>query len=305
MSGHAAVETQRLVKRFGDTLALDDVNLRVEAGSVCGLIGHNGAGKTTLLRIIFGLLRCDSGTVRILGRDAGPADVAARAALAGFVEEPAFYPHLSARRNLALLARLDARPSPPRFDETLELVGLAEARAAVGTFSTGMRQRLGLAASLLREPQLLVLDEPTIGLDPSGIRDVHALIRELAGRGVTVLLSSHNMTEVSEICDSVVIIRRGRIVWDGTLERLRREAPAPAYRLSTSDDVRALEIGHRLPGVEITPGEHRLTIRADDGIRDELVVELGRQGVAVRGLEPAVQPLEAIYVALTEGDTPR
>src|SRR5262245_20179578 len=148
-----AVETHGLVMRFGDTLALDDVSLRVEEGTVCGLLGRNGAGKTTLLRILFGLLRPDAGSVQLFGHDARPADVRARDGVAGFVEEPRFYPYLSAQRNLELLALLDGRSAEP--GEALELVDLADSRdEKVGGFSTGMRQRLGLAAALLRKPRL-------------------------------------------------------------------------------------------------------------------------------------------------------
>ena len=177
-----AVETEGLVKRYGDTVAVDGVSLRVEPGAVRGLLGRNGAGKTTLLRILFGLLPPDGGRVRLFGRDAGPADVEAREGVGGFVEEPRFYPYLTARRNLELLARLDGRPGAARADELLERVGLQSSRdVEVGNYSTGMRQRLGLAAALLREPRLLLLDEPTIGLDPAGARDVRTLIAELAG----------------------------------------------------------------------------------------------------------------------------
>ncbi len=303
MSGEAAVEAHRLVKRFGDTLALDEVSVRVEAGEVRGLVGHNGAGKTTLLRLLFGLLHADGGELELFGRAAGPADVAARGSLAGFVEEPRFYPYLSARRNLALLGRLDGALDRQRVGEMLELVGLSAIRdSGVGTFSTGMRQRLGLAAALLRAPRLLVLDEPTIGLDPAGTRDVRDLLRDFASRGGTVFLSSHDMSEVAEICDGVVIIRKGRVVWDGSLDRLRQEAPAPAYRLSTSDDERALEIARTQDGLDVAHADRRLTIRAEDVVRDEFIVALGRDGVAVQLLEPALSPLEAIFAELTEDE---
>jgi ABC-2 type transport system ATP-binding protein len=303
--GTTAVETSGLMKRFGDKLAVDDLSLRVETGEVRGLLGRNGAGKTTLLRILFGLLEADAGTVRLFGREARAGDVRAREAVAGFVEEPRFYPYLSARRNLELLCRLDGAGSAAgRIDATLGRVGLAGVRdGKVGTFSTGMRQRLGLAASLLRDPRLLLLDEPTIGLDPPGARDVRLLVRELASAGVTVFLSSHDMAEVAEICDSVVVVHGGRAVWDGTLERLRAEAPVPAYTLSTSNDDRALELGRSRDGLDVErASDGRLTVRADDGARDAYVVELGAAGVAVRLLEPEVPPLEALFASLTGDD---
>jgi ABC-2 type transport system ATP-binding protein len=300
VSGEAAIETEGLVKRFGDTLAVDDVSLAVEQGEVRGLLGRNGAGKTTLLRLLFGLLPPDAGTVRVFGRLAGPEDVEARAAVAGYVEEPRFYPYLSARRNLELLGRLDGAWSSERADEALERLGLGRSRdRPVGNFSTGMRQRLGLAAALLREPRLLLLDEPTIGLDPPGARDVRELVQELAQRGVTVLLSSHDMSEVAEVCDGVVIVRSGRVVWDGTLDRLRDEATVPEHHLWTSDDARALAVGRSQPGLEIERYDHRLSVRAGDEPRDALVLALAAAGVAVRRLEPAISPLELLFTRLT------
>src|SRR5690349_17185578 len=158
------IEVSGLVKRFGDVRALDGFDLRVERGTIHGLVGPNGAGKTTFLRVLFGLVAPDEGSVTVLGRGIDDNPGGALDGVAGFVEEPRFYPYLTARRNLELLADLDGRPSAARVDEALELVGLTgRAGQRVGNFSTGMRQRLGLAGALLREPRLLLLDEPTIG----------------------------------------------------------------------------------------------------------------------------------------------
>ena len=304
MAAVAAIETDGLVKRFGETLAVDDLSMRVEQGAVRGLLGRNGAGKTTVFRILFGLLRPESGSVRLFGRDAKPDDVLVRDGIAGFVEEPRFYPYLSARRNLELLGQLDGDHRHDAGD-LLELVGLGtHVGQKVGNFSTGMRQRLGLAASLLRRPRLLLLDEPTIGLDPASAATVRALIRQLADHGVTVFLSSHNMSEVDELCDTVVIVDRGRVVWDGTLERLRHEAPAPAYTLVTTDDGRAFELGRERARLDVTFADRgrRLTVRADDAARNDYVVALGRAGIAVQLLEPVAAPLEALFEQLTGGE---
>ena len=297
------LETRGLVKRFGETAAVDSVDIGVGEGTVCGLLGRNGAGKTTLLRMIMGLLPPDAGAVRLFGREAPAGDAAARQAVAGFVEEPKFYPYLSARRNLELLALLDgdgARVSP---DKALELVDLSRrGRDKVRGFSTGMKQRLGIAAALVRSPRLLVLDEPTIGLDPAGAAAVRAMVREIAEGGGTVFLSSHNMTEVADICDSVVIIHEGNKVWDGTLQGLREQAPVAAYRLRTSDDERAQAVA-REHGVDVTRGPASgLMVRAEDALRDKFVIELGYENIAVRQLEPDVPPLEALFASLT-GDT--
>jgi ABC-2 type transport system ATP-binding protein len=299
-----ALETRALTKSFGDRLAVDRIDLRVAEGSVYGLLGRNGAGKTTLLRMILGLLAPDSGSVSLLGRSAVAGDVASRDAVAGFVEEPRFYPYLSAQRNLELLAKLDGPPATLTPLAALELVDLADRRRdKVATFSTGMRQRLGLASALLRSPRLMVLDEPTIGLDPANARAVRSQLHSLTEGGVAVLVSSHNMAEVAEICDRVLIIHEGRAVWEGTQASLHVAAPAPAYRVWTSDDERAAALARRLP-VRAETGRRRaggapLTIQADDEQRDTFVLELARAGVAVRQLEPDMPPLESLFTALT------
>ena len=302
--GDLALETRALAKGFGDRLAVDRIDLRVEEGTVYGLLGRNGAGKTTLLRMILGLLAPDSGSVSLFGRPAPAGDVASRDAVAGFVEEPRFYPYLSAQRNLELLAKLDGPQATLTTQAALEMVDLAgRHRDKVGTFSTGMRQRLGLAATLLRSPRLMVLDEPTIGLDPANALSVRSQLRSLAERGVAVLVSSHNMAEVAEICDRVLIIHEGRTVWQGTQAELHVAAPAPAYRVWTSDDKRAAALAGRLPVRAETGGRHPggapLTIFADDKQRDAFVLELARDGVAVRQLEPDVPPLDSLFTALT------
>lgn len=299
-----ALETRALTKRFGDRPAVDDLNLRVAPGSVYGLLGRNGAGKTTLLRMILGLLRPDSGEVSLFGRPAPAGDPAARDGVAGFVEEPRFYPYLSAERNLELLAQLDGPQAVLAPRAALELVDLDDRGGdKVGTFSTGMRQRLGLAAALLRGPRLIVLDEPTIGLDPANALDARAQLRALAERGVAVLLSSHNMNEVAEICDRVLIIHAGRAVWEGTQADLHVAAPMPAYRLWTSDDERAVAVGSghilRVETGGRASGSAPLIIHADDRQREAFVLDLARAGVAVRQLEPDVPPLEALFTALT------
>jgi ABC-2 type transport system ATP-binding protein len=298
------MEARGMTKRFGDLVAVDRIDLSVEKGGVHGLLGRNGAGKTTLLRMVLGLLAPDSGSLRLFGQPAPAGDVVSRQAVAGFVEEPRFYPHLSAQRNLELLARLDGPHATLTPRAALELVDLAgRRRERVGNFSTGMRQRLGLASALVRSPQLMVLDEPTIGLDPANSLAIRSQLRTLAESGVAVLMSSHNMTEVAEICDQVSIMHQGGTVWEGTQADLHLAAPMPAWRVWTSDDARAATVAGQLP-VRVETGGRRpggapLTIYADDDQRDALVFELARSSVAVRRLEPDVPPLEALFTALT------
>src|SRR5579875_3157427 len=249
-----AVDALRAIglrKRFAATSALEAVTMTVPAGEVHGLLGANGAGKTTLLRLLFGLISPDAGSVHLLGRPLGGPGSVALDRVAGFVEDPAFYPYLSGAANLSLLARLDGGdPSRTRIDGVLERVGLgSRGRDRVSGYSTGMRQRLGLAAALLRLPRLLLLDEPTSGLDPAGARDVAALVRELAADGVAVLLSSHQIGELERVCDAYTFLRSGRVVWDGSAAELDDQAPASAFELTTSDDAQALQLARRHEGL--------------------------------------------------------
>jgi ABC-2 type transport system ATP-binding protein len=295
----SAVRATALVKTFDAARAVDGVDLDVREGELRGLLGPNGAGKTTLLRLLFGLLRPDRGAIELFGE---PLSGSALLAVSGFVEEPAFYPYLSGRANLELVTALDRRRRRPAIDEALERVGLA-ARGVdrVSTYSTGMRQRLGIAAALLRRPRLLLLDEPTSGLDPAGARDVALLLHELACEGVAVLLSSHLIGEVEKLCDGYTILRAGRVAWGGTAAQLRAQAPASAYLLSTADDEHALAIAADHPGVTVRrapSGALALTAISDRGL-DAYTAALGQAGLGTRRLELVVSQLESMFFALT------
>jgi ABC-2 type transport system ATP-binding protein len=296
-----AVRASGLVKRFGARTAVDGVELTVAPGQVRGLLGPNGAGKTTLLRMLFGLIHPDAGAVWLLGRALDGLGGEALEEVGGFVEEPAFYPYLSGRANLSLLARLDAGPTAAAVQGALERVELdGRGDDRVAGYSTGMRQRLGLAAALLRSPRLLLLDEPTSGLDPAGTRTVASLVRELASEGVAVLLSSHQIGELERVCDSYTVMREGRVVWDGSAGELIAQAPASAYALATSDDELALRIAHDQIGVRAGRSRRgELTLSVHEGCLDELVFALGDARVAIRRLETLVSPLETMFFALT------
>ncbi|MBV9836763.1 MAG: ABC transporter ATP-binding protein [Solirubrobacterales bacterium] len=304
MSGDAvaALRATGLVKRFEHTCAIDGVELELDPGEVRGLLGPNGAGKTTLLRILFGLVRPDAGSIELFGRLLTTPDAApALDRVGGFVEQPSFYPYLSGRANLELLAELDGDGAEAAIDEVLGRMALADrAGDRVGGYSSGMRQRLGIAAALLRAPRLLLLDEPTSGLDPAGARTLRALIGELAADGVAVLISSHQIGEVEEVCDSFTVLRRGRVVWDGGADELRAQAPGSAYSLDTSDDARALQIAARCPGVAASTGlGGGLALTVEHDRLDGFVLALADERVAVRRLELLVSPLESIFFALT------
>jgi ABC-2 type transport system ATP-binding protein len=297
-----AVRATGLVKRFGATTAVDGLDLVIESGEVRGLLGPNGAGKTTLLRMLFGLIRPDQGTVELLGHTLDHLGGDVLEAVGGFVEEPCFYPYLSGRSNLKLLAKLDGGfAGAGQIDEVLARVDLgSRAGDRLSGYSTGMRQRLGLAAALLRRPRLLLIDEPTSGLDPAGTRAVAKLVRELADDGVAVLLSSHQIGELEKVCDSYTVVRHGQTVWDGTVAELDAQAPDSAYALFTSDDTQALELAARIRRVRVQRATRGgLAVAARQAEMDELVAALGDARVLIRRLELVVSPLESMFFALT------
>jgi ABC-2 type transport system ATP-binding protein len=298
----ATVIASGLTKRFETTCAVDCVDLVVGEGEVRGLLGPNGAGKTTLLRMLLGLVRPDAGTIELFGRTLDESDSLVLDGVSGFVEDPSFYPYLSGRANLELLAELDGGGSRTRIDDVLGQVELARrAGDRVSGYSSGMRQRLGIAAALMRAPRLLLLDEPTAGLDPAGVRLVGRLVRSLSENGVAVLVSSHQIGEIEGVCDSFVVLSRGRVVWEGTAEQMRGQAPPSAYRMTTSDDPRALALARDQRGVQAEPSPiGGLTVKVEHGALDPFVLALGRADVAVRRLELPVSPLESMFFALTD-----
>ncbi len=297
----AAVEARGLRKVYGDLVAVDGVDLTVEAGDVYGYLGPNGAGKTTSMRMLLGLIRPSAGRIRLFGRDPVERPLEALEGVAGFVEEPTFYPYLRARTNLELLASLDGGVEPQRIDEVLDIVELRpRARDRVRGYSHGMRQRLGIAAALLRRPRLLVLDEPTTGLDPGGIRDMRELVRSLAASGITVLLSSHQMPEVEQLCNRVAIVQRGRVRYEGGLEQLLARA-AGRYRLEATDPSRALEICRAAAGLrDVALEDGALAFAGERADVAALTVALGRAGVGIHALLPGAASLEQLYFDIVE-----
>jgi ABC-2 type transport system ATP-binding protein len=294
------VAARGLVKRYGELVAVDHVDLTVERGDVYGYLGPNGAGKTTSLRMLLGLIRPTSGSIRIFGRD--PLEQGARAldGVAGFVEAPRFYPYLSGRRNLSMLADYDEPRTRHRIGEVLEQVELADrADDRVGGYSHGMKQRLGIAAALLRSPQLLLLDEPTTGLDPAGMRDMRELVRTLSSEGITVLLSSHLLAEVEELCNRVAIIRKGRIVYQGSLAELKEQA-GRTWRLRPTDLERARTIALAAGADELTQSDGELRFAAGEETVAALTIALGQARVGITGLRAEAASLEELFLELTE-----
>jgi len=299
-----ALEALDVSKRYGDRHALDRVDLTVRSGVLCGLLGPNGAGKTTLMRVLLGLVHRNAGSVRLLGHDLDACDGRLPRGVAGFVETPAFYPYLSGRQNLSLLAALDdQRPSNRRSQlaAALDQVGLAaEADRAVRGYSAGMRQRLGVAAALLRSPQLLLLDEPTSSLDPGAALHVRALARQLADQGTAVVWSSHDMSEVEELCSTLTVVNHGRVVFAGPIERLRERAPTTLHALHTSNDAGALSIASCRRGLKVrNTADGGLEVTADVDALDDYVIALATAGIAVRSLERRTRSLESLFLDLT------
>ncbi|WP_310725572.1 ABC transporter ATP-binding protein [Streptomyces sp. N2A] len=302
-----AVRARGITKSFGDVVALDGVDLDVTPGQIHGLVGPNGAGKTTLLGLLLGLAVADSGSLDILGTPVGRT-LDAPDGVAGFVDGPGLYPSLTARQNLAALAALrgdDARTTA--IDDALAQVGLTDvADDRARGFSLGMRQRLGLAAALLTKPRLLVLDEPSNGLDPAGKKHVHGVLTRLAADGTGVVLSSHRMDDVEALCSDVTLLATGRVVFSGPLSKLADEEQELDYRVRTSDAPAARQLAAETAGIRLVDDAgvrhdaQVLLVRALVPALDELMVRLVQAGIAVRELSPLVSPLEAAFLALTE-----
>ena len=292
------VVTDRLTKKYGDQIAVDDVSLTVRRGEVYGFLGPNGAGKTTTLRLLLGLVRPTRGTATILG--ARPGQPAAVARTGALVEGPGFFPYLSGRDNLRVMARYQG-VSDAAVDAALERVELAgRGGDAFRSYSLGMKQRLGVASALLGDPELLVLDEPTNGLDPAGMADMRRLLVELAEQGQTVLLSSHLLGEVQEICDRIGVISRGRLLAESTVAELRG-ASTVLVRAEPID--RTLAAAMQVAGddaVRLQDGGVHLDLEA--GRVPELARELVTAGVDIHEIRSSERSLEDVFFEMTAGE---
>lgn len=287
-----------LTKSFAGVKALDAVSLTVEPGARVALLGHNGAGKSTLMKIVLGLIPFESGTVEVCG--AAPGTTAARAQVAYLPENVAFHPALTGEEQIRHYLALRGE-SPRQAMALLERVGLqAAARRRIGTYSKGMRQRVGLAQALIGRPRLLVLDEPTSGLDPVSRRDFYALLDGLAAEGASILLSSHALTEVEARTDRIVILSQGRMVASGTLADLRRLAALPVSLQVTARNGQAAAIAAALPGGILVEGAIRLSVPQDDKLGT--LARITRLGDKVADIEIVPPSLEDIYAHVSRRD---
>ena len=293
------VATDHLTKRYGERLAVDSVSLTVRRGEVYGFLGPNGAGKTTTLRMLLGLVRPSSGRATVLG--AAPGSRPAVAGTGALVEGPGFYPYLTGRDNLRVMARYRRLPESA-VDAVLERVDLARRRGdAFKSYSLGMKQRLGVASALLGDPELLVLDEPTNGLDPAGMADMRELLVDVAAGGQTVILSSHLLAEAQEICDRVGVIAEGRLLAESTVHELRGEA-AVVLRADPLD--RALAVAMRVAGddaVSVVDDGRAVRLQGGAAVVPALTRELVAEGIAVREIRTVERSLEEVFFEMTGG----
>ncbi len=301
-----AVETHGLTKRFGANTAVNGVELLIPRGSAFGYLGPNGAGKTTLIRVLLGLTHADAGTMSLLGYPVPRHRDKALARIGAIVDEPRFHGHLSGRQNLQLLATAREPAARYRIGPALQRVGLTHrADDRVGAYSLGMRQRLGVAACLLGDPELLILDEPMNGLDPAGIAGMRDLIASLVAEGRTVVLSSHLLDEVERTCDAVAIVDRGSVIAQGPISELLAGAPAGlVVECSVPDRARALLAG-TIPGaqIEVAPAAEGLEITLPGGAGRDVIAEVNRilvaGGVTVYRLDPVQTSLESWFLQVT------
>ena len=294
------VETIDLTKRFGDVVAVDSLSLRIPRGGVFGFLGPNGSGKTTTMGMLLGLVHPTSGEARIFGDPARHPATLRR--VGAMVETPTFYPYLTGRANLTYFQAIRRRGSPADIDRLVRLVDLGKrADSKFSTYSLGMKQRLGIACTLLGDPELVFLDEPTNGLDPAGVVEVRELIRELGKGGRTVVLSSHLLAETELVCDDVAVLSRGKLIAQGGIHELLREHDS--LRIGTTDDARATAMLRKLDWVEeVRSDDGHLVVDAPMDRAWEITRALSQGEVYVRELVPVHRSLEEFFMEITDTD---
>jgi ABC-2 type transport system ATP-binding protein len=293
---NTVIETTSLTKRYGNgVLAVDSVEMGVRRGEVYGFLGPNGAGKTTTLRMLVGLIKPTSGTARVAGH--APGDPAGLAKIGSLVEAPGFYPYLSGRENLRVVADF-AGIAQRRVEEVLEIVELASrAGRKFGTYSTGMKQRLGVAAALLKDPELLILDEPSNGLDPQGMAEMRKLIKDIGQGGRTVVLSSHLLGEVEQICDRIGVIANGKLVSQSTVQELVGDE---GVLVRAQPVEQAQDMLTRMFGPEaVSRRDGAIYLKTDPARSTEINRQLTRSGFGVSELRPFEKSLEEVFFQLT------
>ncbi|MGI6206574.1 MAG: ABC transporter ATP-binding protein [Anaerolineae bacterium] len=298
MAHTSVLDIRELRKTFGPLKAVDGISLSVQPAEVFGFLGPNGAGKTTTIGMLLGLIHPTAGEIRLFGERVSPSRTRALSRVGALVGSPAIVPYLSARRNLELLARLHPGVTDERIAEVLAQVGLSGAAdRAAGRYSTGMKQRLGLAMALLHRPELLILDEPTNGMDPAGMRDVRTLLRQLASEGMTVFLSSHLLHEVEQVCDRVAVLNRGRVVAQGSVEDLMNSQEVVKVQVTAPEP--AAQALRTLPGVSAVQGNGRY-VQVSGVPAESVVRHLTAHGIVPAEVTTSRPDLESLFLDLTQ-----
>ncbi len=291
------LQTFSLSKQFGDVRAVDGIDLEAYRGEVFGFLGPNGAGKTTTIGMILGLIRPTNGRIQLFGQPMTSSNPSPLRQVGTLMSSPTLYPYLSGRDNLKLLARLYPEVENGRIEAALDQVGMSDAaNRKVNGYSTGMKQRLGLAAAILHQPQLLILDEPTNGLDPAGMREIRHLLRQLAANGLTVFLSSHLLHEVQQICDRVAILHNGKIVTQGHVDSLLNSQNN--VRVTVPDLPAALDVLNSLAGIEVVVNGRFINIGGSD--TQTIVTHLTDNGIIPTGIQENENKLEDLFLSLTK-----
>lgn len=301
MQINTILETKDLKKYYGSVHAVDGVNLRVARGEIFGFLGPNGSGKTTTIGMILGLIHPSQGNVQLFGEPVSPFQTRILQKVGALVGLPSLVPYLSAKENLELIARLYPELPEGRINEILHIVGLEKAaRRRVSEFSTGMKQRLGLAMAILNKPELLILDEPTNGMDPGGMRDIRNLIIVLADQGVTIFISSHLLYEVEQVCDRVAVLKQGRVVAEGKVKELHGRATSVQVRIPTTN--KAANCLRELPGITAirTNGASLLVSGVSS---QEIIAHLTSNGLIPSEVISRGSDLESVFLELTESES--
>ena len=298
-----AIETEGLTKRYGSITAVDNLSLQVPDAGVFGLLGPNGSGKTTSMGMLLGLIRPTAGSIRLFGNVVEGVHPDSLRRIGAIVEEPNFYPYLRGRDNLRYFQGITGRETPGEVDHLLEMVGLSDrANSKVGTYSLGMKQRLGIAYTLLGDPDMLLLDEPTNGLDPAGMAEVRDLIRHLGGSGRVVLLSSHVLHEVEQVCDSLAILSNGKLIAQGEVADLLSRG-RERIRMRTTDNARAVQVLSSLEWVEhVTSDDNSILVTAPSDRSSELSAALSESEIYVTEMAIPRMSLEQYFLEVTGDD---
>ena len=299
-----AIETEGLTKRYGSITAVDNLSLQVPDAGVFGLLGSNGSGKTTSMGMLLGLIRPTAGSIRLFGNSVEGVHPDSLRRIGAIVEEPNFYPYLSGRDNLRYFQGIAGGGALGEVDHLLEMVGLSDrANSKVSTYSLGMKQRLGIAYTLLGDPDMLLLDEPTNGLDPAGMAEVRDLIRQLGGSGRAVLLSSHVLHEVEQVCDSLAILSNGKLIAQGNVADLLHSSTRERVRIRTTDNVRAIEVLSALEWVEdVISDDNSILVTAPGDRASELSAALSESEIYVTEMAVPRMSLEQYFLEVTGDD---